>query len=226
MLKAMINFISCLILLIPLFYFESESNDSSVFDNNQDNYYFADSILTNPTPSGNKEIILEDKVDSSKILTNHAKKPKKRSDADEINNLISINLMKVISFYNISYFNKLDENIMIGGEFLLPSEPNVNGLGIGLECRYHFAGLAPKRMYLAGRIGYYDLKSLTDKMQVFSFSAIIGWQAFLGEHFNIGLAFGLEYFTNSELADQSLMNTDKSQSTILPLPRLELGWAF
>ena len=56
------------------------------------------------------------------------------------NNLIVINPLKFLLFYNISYFHKINDQVAIGGGFQIPTPKDVTGFGVNAEARFYPSG--------------------------------------------------------------------------------------
>jgi hypothetical protein len=51
-------------------------------------------------------------------------------DVTPRNDLIVINPLKFLLFYNLSYFHKFSENVILGGGFQIPTISGIDGVGV------------------------------------------------------------------------------------------------
>ena len=139
------------------------------------------------------------------------------------NHMFILNPLKFLLFYNISYFHKVSESVIVGGGIQVPTPAGVNGFGVNAEVRIYPNGNNMKGFYIAPNISYNSLSSEDGTADPFSFGALVGWQWFPGEQFAMGLGIGLDYYTGSvQEAGQDL----ESFSGTVPALRFDIGYAF
>ena len=63
------------------------------------------------------------------------------------NSMIVINPLKFLLFYNLSYFHKISDQVVIGGGFQMPTLSGLNGFGVNAELRFHPKGKNLKGFY-------------------------------------------------------------------------------
>lgn len=110
------------------------------------------------------------------------------------NNLIVINPLKFLLFYNISYFHKINDGVAIGGGFQIPTPKDVTGFGVNAEARFYPSGKNLKGFYVAPNVSYNNLTSGGDQQSITSVGGLVGWQWFPGEQFAMGLGIGVDYY--------------------------------
>lgn len=138
-------------------------------------------------------------------------------------NMIIINPLKFILFYNISYYKKLDQSLVLGGSIQTPTLKGINGFGFNAEARIHFNSKAPKGFYLAPNISYNNLRTdgSGSSANAISIGALIGWQWFPGDEFAMGLGIGVDhYFLSNSKNDFSNYNGSA------PNIRFDIGYAW
>ena len=139
------------------------------------------------------------------------------------NNLIIINPLKFLLFYNISYFHKLGEGSALGFGLQMPTISGLNGFGLNAEARFYPTGKNLRGFYLAPNISYNNLSSdeSDESVSITSVGGLIGWQWFPGDQFAIGLGIGLDYYFFSGDDD----DFDKLDGTA-PALRFDIGYAW
>jgi hypothetical protein len=138
------------------------------------------------------------------------------------NNMLIINPLKFILFYNLSYYHKVSESVVAGGGIQFPTISGVNGIGFNAEVRFHPTGRNMRGFYLAPNISYNSLSAEDGKADLFSIGALVGWQWFPGDEFAIGLGIGIDYYTGSAEDD----NDFERYSGSLPALRFDIGYAW
>jgi hypothetical protein len=140
------------------------------------------------------------------------------------NNMIIINPLKFFLFYNLSYFQKVSQNIGLGGGIQIPTPAGLDGFGLNAEVRFHPSGKTLRGFYLAPNIAYNRLISDDDdEVSSFSIGTLIGWQWFPSKEFAIGLGIGVDYYTGSA------SNNDDDFgdfSGFVPALRFDIGYAW
>jgi hypothetical protein len=131
----------------------------------------------------------------------------KTEDITPRNNIITINPLKFILFYNLNYYHKIDNNTVIGGGIQTPTLKDIDGFGINAEIRIHPSSKAPKGFYFAPNFSFNSLTTTGSKSnaKVFSMGILVGWQWFPGTDFAMGLGIGIDryFISNSKSAFSS-----------------------
>jgi len=139
------------------------------------------------------------------------------------NSMIVINPLKFLVFYNISYFQKLNESTAIGVGLQMPTISGVNGFGVNAEARFYPKGNNLKGFYLAPNFSYNNLTEEGDNENVSITSAggLVGWQWFPGEQFAMGLGIGVDYYFFSGNSDDF-----EDYNGFAPALRFDIGFAW
>lgn len=138
-------------------------------------------------------------------------------------NMIVINPLKFLLFYNISYFHKLSDGAVIGGGIQTPTPKDISGFGVNAEARFYPNGKNLLGFYFAPNISY---NSLTDDeedetVSITSVGGLVGWQWFPGDQFAIGLGIGVDYYFFSG-DDENFEDLDG----FAPALRFDIGYAW
>ncbi len=140
------------------------------------------------------------------------------------NSMIVINPLKFLLFYNLSYFHKISDQVVIGGGFQMPTLSGLNGFGVNAELRFHPKGKNLKGFYFAPNVSYNNLKGDDpgdESVSITSVGGLVGWQWFPGDQFAMGLGIGVDYYFFSGDDD----DFDKLDGTA-PLLRFDIGYAW
>jgi hypothetical protein len=137
--------------------------------------------------------------------------------------MIVINPLKFLVFYNISYFQKLNESTAIGVGLQMPTISGVNGFGVNAEARFYPKGNNLRGFYLAPNFSYNNLTEEGDNENVSITSAggLVGWQWFPGEQFAMGLGIGVDYYFFSGNSDDF-----EDYNGFAPALRFDIGFAW
>ena len=138
-------------------------------------------------------------------------------------NMIVINPLKFLLFYNLSYFHKLSDQMVIGGGIQIPTISGVTGFGVNAEMRFHPTGKNLRGFYVAPNFSYNNLSNedSDNSVSITSVGALVGWQWFPGDEFAMGLGIGVDYyfFSGNDPA------FDKVDGTA-PALRFDIGYAW
>lgn len=150
------------------------------------------------------------------------------SDEEDITprtNMIIVNPLKFLVFYNLSFFHKVNEQAAIGAGVQFPTISGIDGFGLNLELRLHPSKRTLHGFYIAPNMSYNKLSSDEDreKLDAFSLGALLGWQWFPGDDFAIGLGIGADYYISS--AENSTGDLEKYKGFI-PAVRFDIGYAW
>ena len=120
----------------------------------------------------------------------------KSEDITPRNNMIIINPLKFLLFYNISYFHKLSQTAALGGGIQVPTLKGIEGFGVNAEVRFYPSGKSLRGFYLAPNVSYNNLSGENSDVSVSisSVGGLVGWQWFPGEEFAIGFGIGVDYY--------------------------------
>ena len=138
------------------------------------------------------------------------------------NNLLIINPLKFLLFYNISYFTKVNDQIIVGGGIQTPTIKGLNGFGVNAELRYYPTGKNMRGFYLAPNISYNYIESGDVEIKPFTIGALVGWQWFPSDQFAIGLGIGIDHYSG-DLSDEDDFD---SYSGSVPALRFDIGFAW
>lgn len=139
------------------------------------------------------------------------------------NSMIVINPLKFLLFYNISYFHKINDGVVIGGGIQTPTISGLSGFGVNAETRFYPSGKNLRGFYFAPNLSYNNLsgEGSSESVSVTSVGGLLGWQWFPGDQFAIGLGIGIDYYFFS--------GSDDSFSKIngtAPALRFDIGYAW
>ncbi len=137
-------------------------------------------------------------------------------------NMLIINPLKFFLFYNLSYFHKIDEKIVIGIGVQTPTISGIDGFGFNSELRYYPSGKQMRGFYFAPNISYNHIKSDEGSTSPFSIGGLIGWQWFPSKEFALGLGIGIDYYFGSVNTKNDFEKYDGS----VPAIRLDIGYAW
>ena len=137
--------------------------------------------------------------------------------------MIVINPLKFLLFYNISYFQKVSESLVVGGGIQMPTISGVDGFGANAEIRFYPSGKNLRGFYFAPNVSYNNLSSdgSDESVSITSVGGLVGWQWFPGDQFAIGLGIGVDYYFFSG-NDNSFSKLDGTA----PALRFDIGYAW
>jgi hypothetical protein len=115
-------------------------------------------------------------------------------------NMITLDPLRHIAFYNISYTRAISSDIAIAVGAQNPD----NNIGVTAGLRYYMIGTALQGMYISPMVFISDDNFMID--------ALAGWQWFPEDYFTFGFGAGLSY--------------DNSGNSVSPALRLELGYPW
>lgn len=147
----------------------------------------------------------------------------KTEDITPLKNIITINPLKFILFYNLNYYHKIDNTVVVGGGIQTPTLKDVQGFGINAEVRFHPSAKAPRGFYVAPNISFNTLTTSgsSSNANVFSIGILVGWQWFPGTDFAMGLGIGIDHYFLSN-SKGSFSNYDGNA----PALRFDVGYAW
>lgn len=166
------------------------------------------------------------------------------TDVTPRTDMIVLNPLKFLLFYNLSYFHSISPNMAIGGGIQIPTsllDEAFGGFGVNLEGRFYPGKRALKGFYLAPNVSMNFLNSTittydfdpttgrevmherTSSAMVSSVGALAGWQWFVGDDFAIGLGLGIDHYIISTSDD---VNDFETISGTLPSLRFDIGYGW
>ena len=125
----------------------------------------------------------QDKTTEEKITVNKETRDTIRTSSVSIsvteditprNDLIVINPLKFLLFYNISYFHKLSENVIVGGGFQAPTISGISGIGFNAEARFYPKGNNMRGFYISPNFSYNHLSTDEVSTDPVSLGVLIG----------------------------------------------------
>ena len=137
--------------------------------------------------------------------------------------MILINPLKFLLFYNLSYFHKVSSSVAVGAGVQFPTIQDLNGYGLNAEVRIYPSGKSPRGFYVAPNISYNKLWSGDNQTEPFSVGALVGWQWFPGEDFAIGLGIGADHYSGTLTEGDD--NFGKYEGWV-PALRFDIGYAW
>lgn len=145
-------------------------------------------------------------------------------DVTPRNNLIVINPLKFFLFYNLSYFHKFTNTLIIGAGFQMPTPRGISGYGVNGEVRLYPTGKNMRGFYVAPNISYNSFSSDEGaNADVFSAGVLVGWQWFPGDEFAIGLGIGLDHYSASGNDENDEFG---SYNGLAPALRFDIGYVW
>ncbi len=149
------------------------------------------------------------------------------SESEDItprNNMIVINPLKFLIFYNLSYFHRFTNTLIIGGGFQIPTPSGLKGFGVNGELRLYPSGKNMRGFYVAPNVSYNSLSSDEGaNADIFSAGVLVGWQWFPGDEFAIGLGIGLDHYSVSGNDENDELG---SYDGFVPALRFDIGYAW
>ncbi len=159
----------------------------------------------------------------------------KSEDITQRNHILIVNPLKFFLFYNLSYFTKIDNSIVVGGGLQIPVLSGLRGFGANAEVRFHPSKKAMRGFYFAPNISYNSLTATRNPdsqstseptASAFSFGGLLGWQWFPGDDFAIGLGIGVDYYWLSGDTEAGISNPFDGYKGTLPALRFDIGYAW
>jgi hypothetical protein len=111
--------------------------------------------------------------------------------------MFTVNPLKFLLFYNLSYYHRISSSVVLGGGLQFPTPKEVNGFGLNAELRFYPSEKSPRGFYVAPNVSYNIVRSAGDEANPFSIGALIGWQWFPGDDFALGMGIGADYYSGS-----------------------------
>ncbi len=160
---------------------------------------------------------------------------KKEEDVTPRHDMIVINPLKFILFYNLSYYHSLGNNLAFGVGAQMPTISNIKGFGANGEIRFYPSKKSLRGFYVAPNLSYnhlsydynYSSTASSSVADAFSVGVLLGWQWFPGDDFAIGLGIGYDYYFlsgNSSGSDYSTIFSKYNGGA--PALRFDIGYAW
>jgi hypothetical protein len=145
------------------------------------------------------------------------------TDITPRNHILIINPLKFLLFYNISYFQKVSERVVVGGGIQMPTVSGLNGFGANAEVRIYPTGENLRGFYFAPNVSFNHLFTEDGTTSPFSFGVLVGWQWFPGDQFAIGFGIGVDYYIGT--VEENDGNLERYNGTV-PALRFDIGYAW
>jgi hypothetical protein len=116
------------------------------------------------------------------------------SESEDItprNGMITINPLKFLLFYNLTYYHRLSSLTALGLGIQVPTLSGIDGFGANAEFRLYPSQKSLRGFYVAPNMSFTSLTAGDVKTSPFSLGALIGWQWFPGDDFAMGLGIGV-----------------------------------
>jgi len=139
------------------------------------------------------------------------------------NQMVVVNPLKFLLFYNLSYFYTVSPSVILGGGIQFPTPKDVSGYGLSAEIRLYPSGKSPLGFYVAPNVAYNKIWSGEDETEPFSAGMLVGWQWFPGSDFAMGFGIGVDYYTGSVSSGQEEFD---SYDGLAPALRFDIGYAW
>ncbi|HVO72551.1 MAG TPA: hypothetical protein VMT35_00895 [Ignavibacteriaceae bacterium] len=137
--------------------------------------------------------------------------------------MIVINPLKFLLFYNLSYFHKISNKSAFGLGIQVPTLSGIDGFGVNAEVRIYPNGKNLKGFYFAPNFSYNHLTSGSIESNPTSLGMLIGWQWFPGTDFALGLGIGVDYYFGSVSNENDNFG---SYDGAAPALRFDIGFAW
>lgn len=136
--------------------------------------------------------------------------------------MITVNPLKFFLFYNLSYYQRVSDNIALGGGLQIPTPHDVSGFGVSAELRFYPSARTLRGFYIAPNIAYTTMTSEGETYAPLSIGALVGWQWFPGDDFAIGLGIGADYY----MVGSGTSDGFSDYEGFVPALRFDIGYAW
>lgn len=170
--------------------------------------------------------------DSGETVTTESVTISESEDITPRKHMLIINPLKFLLFYNITYYTKVADDMVIGGGIQTPTIKGLTGVGVNFEMRYYPTGKNMRGFYIAPNIAYNSIESDDGETSPFSIGALVGWQWFPSDQFAIGLGIGTDYYSGSSSSRNSSHHWDDDGDAFndyngwVPALRFDIGFAW
>lgn len=137
--------------------------------------------------------------------------------------MIVINPLKFLLFYNISYFQKINDQTVVGGGIQFPTLSGLDGFGVNAEVRFYPSGKNLRGFYIAPNFSFNHLTGGDVSTSPASLGLLVGWQWFPGDQFAMGLGIGVDYYFGSVKDENENFGSYNGSA---PALRFDIGYAW
>lgn len=177
------------------------------------------------------------RIDSTRgkmVTTSSTHTVESTEDVTERERMIALNPVKFWTMYNITYYQKITGNIVVGVGIQAPTamlDQNITGLGGTVEIRYYPTGKNLRGFYIAPNISYTRLKSqnsYASDVDPFSVGMLTGWQWFTRDNFGISMAIGADQYLHPSKSPGEYARTIPliSYNGLMPTGRIEFSYGW
>ena len=181
---------------------------------------FSLTTITAQTRTSEVKVIVDEKTGDTTFISSISLS--KSEDITPRNDLIIINPLKFLLFYNLSYFHKFNDHVIAGGGFQIPTISGISGVGFNAEVRLYPKGNNMRGFYIAPNISLNHISAGNVSSTPFSIGTLIGWQWFPGDQFALGLGIGVDHYFGSIKDDDTFHN----YNGFAPALRFDIGFAW
>jgi hypothetical protein len=161
------------------------------------------------------------KDSTGKVVVTQSEIISKSEDITPRNFMITINPLKFLLFYNISFYMKVEKAIAIGIGIQTPTISGLSGFGFNGEMRLYPKAKSLRGFYVAPNFSVNSLKdNYSTKLTVTSLGVLLGWQWFPGDDFSMGLGIGIDHYFGSDNSGFSSVEGNA------PALRFDIGFAW
>jgi hypothetical protein len=184
-------------------------------------------------------------VDSAtgKSTTTYSTTVSRSEDIRQRQNVITIDPLKLLFWWNISYYRALNNSIAIGAGIQAPTgflalgsdDVDISGFGVKAEMRWYPSGKAIRGFYVAPNVAFSSLSAeLTNSSgtatdggsaTTWTLGLLVGWQWLPGDDFAIGLGLGADKYFLS-VSDEEDTSSFDGLDAVLPAFRFDIGYAW
>ena len=174
----------------------------------------------------------QDKTDETRLTVNKATGDtiytesvivSSTEDITPRNGMIVINPLKFLLFYNISYFQKINDQTVVGGGIQFPTLSGLDGFGVNAEVRFYPSGKNLRGFYIAPNFSFNHLTGGDVSTSPASLGLLVGWQWFPGDQFAMGLGIGVDYYFGSVKDENENFGSYNGSA---PALRFDIGYAW
>jgi hypothetical protein len=152
--------------------------------------------------------------------------------------MISSDPIKFWQFYNISYYQAISPQIVVGGGIQLPTalfDRDISGFGVNLEARFYISGKPFRGFHLNPILSINSLSYESYSWEgpgntrvhdtPVSFGLLMGWHWYPWEEFGTQIAFGADY-NFSATTESSLLGIASEKKGVVPAGRFTVGYSW
>ena len=154
--------------------------------------------------------------------------------------MLSSDPIKFWQFYNISYYQAISPQIVVGGGIMLPTalgDHDMTGFGFNLESRFYLSGKPFRGFHLNPILSfnsitydsyYWDSQgpgnTKIHDTQV-SLGLMMGWHWYPWEEFGTQIAFGADY-NFSATTEDGILGLGSDKKGVVPAARFTIGYSW